>query len=166
MNTDHIESASQPNLPTRREFLKTSAAAGAALAAPALLSRRLFAAETSDTLRVGLIGCGGRGTGAAQQALTADKNAVLVAVADVFAERINSSLDTLGKQAEIAGRVQVPPEKRFVGLDGYQKLIDSGVDVVLQASPPGFRPAHVRAAVAAGKHQFVEKPVATDVAGV
>jgi len=158
-----------PSIPTRtsrREFLKSSAAAGAVLAAPALLASRAFAAENSATLRVGLIGCGGRGTGAAGQALHADKNAVLVAVADVFQEPIHKCLDSLQKDAEIAGRVQVTPEKRFVGLDAYQKLIDSGVDVVLQATPPGFRPTHVRAAVAAGKHQFVEKPVATDAAGV
>lgn len=153
-------------LPSRREFLKTSAAAGVVLAAPALLTRQAFGAESSDTLRVGLIGCGGRGTGAAGQALHADQNAVLVAVADVFPEPMTRALDSLKKDAAIAARVQVPPEKRFAGLDGYQKLIESGVDVVLQAAPPGFRPVHVAAAVAAGKHQFVEKPVATDVAGV
>lgn len=153
-------------LPSRREFLKTSAVAGAWLAAPALLPRQAFGAENSGTLRVGLIGCGGRGTGAAGQALHADQNAVLVAVADVFPEPMTRALDSLKKDAAIAARVQVPPEKRFAGLDGYQKLIESGVDVVLQAAPPGFRPVHVAAAVAAGKHQFVEKPVATDVAGV
>lgn len=153
-------------LPSRREFLKTSAVAGVVLAAPALLTRQAFGAENSDTLRVGLIGCGGRGTGAAGQALHADQNAVLVAVADVFPEPMTRALDSLKKDAAIAARVQVPPEKRFAGLDGYQKLIESGVDVVLQAAPPGFRPVHVAAAVAAGKHQFVEKPVATDVAGV
>lgn len=151
---------------SRREFLKTSAVAGVVLAAPALLTRQAFGAENSDTLRVGLIGCGGRGTGAAGQALHADQNAVLVAVADVFPEPMTRALDSLKKDAAIAARVQVPPEKRFAGLDGYQKLIESGVDVVLQAAPPGFRPVHVAAAVAAGKHQFVEKPVATDVAGV
>jgi len=156
----------RPVLTTRRQFLKNSLAAGAGAAAPALFTGRVFAGENSETLRVGLIGCGGRGTGAAQQALAADRNAVLVALADVFPEQINATLEALGKQAGVADRVQVPPEKRFVGLDAYQKLIDSGVDVVLQAAPPGFRPQHVQAAVAAGKHQFVEKPVATDVAGV
>jgi hypothetical protein len=166
MNMNHTDSTSQPQLTTRRDFLKTSAAAGAVLAAPAMLSSKVFAAENSDTLRVGLIGCGGRGTGAAGQALHADKNAVLVAMADVFPEPINKAIDTLQKDAGIAARVNVTPENRFVGLDAYQKLIDSGVDVVLQASPPGFRPVHTRAAVAAGKHQFVEKPVATDTAGV
>jgi predicted dehydrogenase len=157
---------SQSVLTTRRDFLKTSAAVGAALAAPAILTRSAFAAEGGETLRVGLIGCGGRGTGAAQQALTADKNTVLVAMADLFPEQMNKSLESLQKQVEIADRVKVTPEKQFAGLDGYQKLIDSGVDVVLQASPPGFRPMHVAAAVAAGKHQFVEKPVATDAVGV
>jgi len=148
---------------TRRAFLKKSAAA---LAAPVLLPRPLRATASGDTLRVGLIGCGGRGTGAAKNALSADKNAVLVAMADVFPEQIRNSLESLQKQADIADRVQVPPERRFTGLEGYRKLVESGVDVVLQAAPPGFRPAHVRAAVEAGKHQFVEKPVATDVAGV
>jgi predicted dehydrogenase len=166
MNTNPVAPAYPPGLPTRREFLKRSVAAGAVLAAPAILPSRALAAEGGEPLRVGLIGCGGRGTGAAGQALHADKNAVLVAVADVFPEPITKALDSLKRDAEIAARVQVPPEKRFTGLDGYQKLVDSGVDVVLQAAPPGFRPMHVRAAVAAGKHQFVEKPVATDVAGV
>ncbi len=166
MNMNQVKANSQPLVSSRRDFIKSSAAAGALLAAPAILSNKVFAAENSDTLRVGLIGCGGRGTGAAGQALHADQNAVLVAVADVFPEPITRALDSLQKDAEIAGRVKVAPEKRFVGLDAYQKLIDSGVDVVLQASPPGFRPTHVAAAVAAGKHQFVEKPVATDVVGV
>jgi myo-inositol 2-dehydrogenase / D-chiro-inositol 1-dehydrogenase len=165
MSVNYVNPTMQSNLTSRRDFLKTSAAAGAVLAAPAILSHKAFAAENSDTLRVGLIGCGGRGRGAAGQALHADKNAVLVAVADVFPEPINQALDALQKSAAIADRVKVTPEKRFVGLDAYQKLIDSGVDVVLQAAPPGFRPTHVRAAVAAGKHQFVEKPVATDAVG-
>ncbi|HEY9171346.1 MAG TPA: twin-arginine translocation signal domain-containing protein, partial [Verrucomicrobiae bacterium] len=96
-------------LPSRREFLKTSAVAGVVLAAPALLTRQAFGAENSDTLRVGLIGCGGRGTGAAGQALHADQNAVLVAVADVFPEPMTRALDSLKKDAAIAARVQVPP---------------------------------------------------------
>jgi predicted dehydrogenase len=173
MNMNQTDAPAQSNLTSRRDFLKTSAAAGAVLAAPAILTscatRKPLPSPAkmgSDTLRVGLIGCGGRGTGAAGQALHADKNAVLVAMADVFPEPINKAIDSLQKDAEIAARVKVAPEKRFMGLDAYQKLIDSGVDVVLQASPPGFRPIHTRAAVAAGKHQFVEKPVATDTAGV
>ncbi|MSU56643.1 MAG: twin-arginine translocation signal domain-containing protein [Pedosphaera sp.] len=151
-------------LTTRRNFLKTSAAAGAVLSAPAILSGRLFAGENSETLRVGLIGCGGRGSGAADQALNADKNVVLVALGDAFEEKINGSLAALQKAHP--GRVKVTPEKCFVGLDAYQKVIESGVDVVLLASPPGFRPVHLQAAVAAGKHIFCEKPMATDAPGV
>ncbi|HPY30962.1 MAG TPA: Gfo/Idh/MocA family oxidoreductase [Verrucomicrobiota bacterium] len=164
MNWGHSNFQGQPT--SRRQFLKTSAVASAALAMPAILSRNAGAAENGETLRIGLIGCGGRGTGAASQALQADPNTVLVALADAFPEPVAKSLDSLQKQKAIADRVKVPPEKQFVGLDAYQKLIDSGVDVVLQGAPPGFRPAHVRAAVIAGKHQFVEKPIATDAVGV
>lgn len=153
---------------TRREFLKTSTAAtlGGALAGPLIFSSRSAFAAAGDTLKVGLVGCGGRGTGAAGQALKADPNAVLTAVADVFAEPANRCLDSLRANAEIAPRVQVTKENAFVGLDAFQKVIDSGVDVVLLATPPGFRPQHLKAAVAAGKHVFCEKPVATDVPGV
>jgi myo-inositol 2-dehydrogenase/D-chiro-inositol 1-dehydrogenase len=151
-------------LTTRREFLGTSSALiGGAMAAPAILSGNLFAAENSSTLRVGLVGCGGRGTGAASQALHADKNVVLVAMGDAFNEKLQPALREL--QKEHPERVKVTTEKCFVGVDAYQKVIDSGVDVVLLCSPPGFRPVHFAAAVAAGKHTFCEKPMATDVAG-
>jgi predicted dehydrogenase len=159
----------QDNLTTRREFLKTSAAIGGALAAPAILPGNLFAGASGDTLRVGLIGCGGRGTGAAGQALNADKNVVLTAVGDAFEEKIQPCLSALkkdGVEKDYTERVKVTPDKCFVGLDAYQKVIDSGVDVVLLTSPPGFRPVHLAAAVKAGKHIFCEKPVATDAPGV
>jgi predicted dehydrogenase len=154
----------QDPLTTRRNFLKTSAAAGAILTSPTILSGNLFGAENSDTLRVGLVGCGGRGTGAAEQALNADKNVVLTAMGDAFEERIRSSLGELQKKHP--DRVKVNPDKCFAGLDSYQKVIDSGVDVVLLCSPPGFRPVHLKAAVEAGKHIFCEKPMATDAPGV
>lgn len=154
----------QDPLTTRRNFIKTSAAAGAILTSPTILSGNLFAAENSDTLRVGLVGCGGRGTGAAEQALNADKNVVLTAMGDAFEERIRSSLGELQKKHP--DRVKVNPDKCFAGLDSYQKVIDSGVDVVLLCTPPGFRPVHLKAAVAAGKHIFCEKPMATDAPGV
>ena len=151
-------------LTTRREFLGTSSALiGGVMAAPAILPGNLFAAENSATLRVGLVGCGGRGTGAASQALHADKNVVLVAMGDAFDEKLQPALREL--QKEHPERVKVTTEKCFVGLDAYQKVIESGVDVVLLCSPPGFRPVHFQAAVAAGKHTFCEKPMATDVAG-
>src|SRR6266850_6940977 len=157
-------SETPPTATTRREFLKTSALVGGALAAPAILPSNLFAKTNSDTLRVGLIGCGGRGSGAADQALKADNNVVLTAVGDVFEEPLQKSLQSL--QAGHPDNVKVIPEKRFVGLDAYQKVIDSGVDVVLLATPPGFRPVHLKAAIDAGKHVFCEKPMATDVPGV
>ncbi|MDB6121530.1 MAG: oxidoreductase domain protein [Pedosphaera sp.] len=149
---------------SRREFIKTSAIIGGALAAPAILPGKLFAAENSDTLRIGLIGCGNRGTGAAEQALKADKNVVITAMGDVFSDRLEQSLQSLTKA--VPGKVKVDAEHRFIGFDAYQKVIDSGVDVVLLATPPGFRPAQLKAAVAAGKHIFTEKPMAVDAPGV
>lgn len=152
------------SLSTRRDFLKTSAMVGGALAAPAILPGNLFANTNSDTLRVGLVGCGGRGTGAADQALRADKNVIITALGDAFPEPIQTAKRELLKAHP--ERMKVTPEACFVGLDAYQKVIDSGVDVVLLASPPGFRPVHLDAAVKAGKHIFCEKPVATDAPGV
>jgi predicted dehydrogenase len=152
------------NFTSRREFLKTSALVGGVLAAPAILPGKIFAAENSETLRIGLIGCGGRGSGAASQALSADKNVALVAMGDAFEDRLENSLKNL--RTSHPNKVTVTPEKCFVGLDAYQKVIDSGVDVVILATPPGFRPAHLKAAVGAGKHIFCEKPMATDAAGV
>jgi predicted dehydrogenase len=160
----NIMNTSSTNLTTRREFFKTSALAGGLLAAPAILPGKLFAKENSDTLRVGLVGCGGRGSGAADEALSADKNVILTAAGDAFEDRLQTSLKNL--RTEHGDRVQVAPDKCFVGLDAYQKVIDSGVDVVLLATPPGFRPIHLKAAIAAGKHVFTEKPMATDAPGV
>lgn len=160
-----------PNTPpaasSRRVFIKTSTAAtlGGVFAANLSFPERAFAAN-SDTLKVALVGCGGRGTGAASQALTADKNAILTAVADVFPNACQGALGALKNNAEIKDRVQVTPDTTFVGLDAFQKAINSGVDVVLLASPPGFRPQHLKAAIAAGKHVFCEKPMATDAPGV
>ena len=150
---------------TRRDFIKTSAAVGSALAVPVILSGNLFAAENSDTLRVGLVGCGGRGTGAASQALHADKNVVLTALGDAFPEPLQNCLKNLQGEKDLADKINVAPDHCFVGLDAYQKVLDSGVDVVLLCSPPGFRPVHFQAAVAAGKHIFCEKPMATDATG-
>lgn len=149
---------------SRREFLKTSVIIGGALAAPAIIPGSLFAQGKTGTLKIGLIGCGGRGSGAADNALRADNDVVLTAMGDVFEDPLNKSLQNLKKQHP--EKVKVTPETSFVGLDAFQKVIDSGVDVVLLATPPGFRPQHMKAAVAAGKHIFCEKPVATDSAGV
>ncbi|MEZ5384625.1 MAG: Gfo/Idh/MocA family oxidoreductase [Prosthecobacter sp.] len=150
---------------SRRRFLNAS---GGALLAPAILTRAgsLRAQEKADsmeTLKVGLIGCGGRGTGAAAQALTADYNTRLVAVADAFDTQIESSIKNLSTQ--FPDRVEVKPEMRFTGLDAFKKLLATDVDVVLLATPPGFRPEHLTAAVESGKHIFCEKPMAVDAAG-
>lgn len=158
---------------SRREFVR---AASAAATLPAIAggffipaSARAAMNTRQDTvLKVGVIGCGGRGTGAAMQALRADKNTVLVAMGDVFQDRIDSSLkgikEELGEAA--AAQVQVTPDKQFIGFDSYQKVIDSGVDVVLITGYPAFRPAHLKAAIAAGKHVFAEKPLAVDAPGL
>ena len=116
------------------------------------------------TLKVGLIGCGGRGTGAAVQALKADPDAVLTAMGDVFEDRLNESYQELIKEAK--DKVKVSNQNKFVGFDAYLKVIQSGVDVVLLTTPPAFRPDHLTAAVDAGKHVFCEKPVAVDAPGV
>ena len=150
---------------SRRQFLKTSSAAaiGGAFAAQLAFPQRSSAAN-SETLRIGLVGCGGRGTGAADQALNADSNVVLTAMADVFEDQLQNSLTLL--KNKLPEKVQVVPERCFVGLDAYQKVINSGVDVVVLATPPGFRPLHFKAAVDAGRHIFCEKPMATDAPGI
>jgi predicted dehydrogenase len=159
----------QMNPPTaRRHFLKQStvaALASGAIASSLPLQRTAHAAG-SDILKVGLIGCGGRGTGAAVQALRADKNVKLTAMGDAFADRIESSLAEIQKEADVRDKLDVPPDRRFAGFDAYKSVIDSGVDVVLLASPPHFRPIHLKAAVEANKHVFAEKPVAVDAPGV
>ncbi|HVJ84871.1 MAG TPA: Gfo/Idh/MocA family oxidoreductase [Caulifigura sp.] len=152
--------------PTRREFLKsTSALSATALAANFAAAPNLYAQDSQKVLKVGLVGCGGRGSGAAANALSADKYTKLVAVADVFPEHIESSLRGLKGKKEISAQVDVTDDMKFLGLDAYKKVIEN-VDVVLLASPPGFRPWHLRAAVEAGKHIFCEKPMATDAVGV
>ncbi len=152
-----------PANPTRRTFLQTSAAAAVATQLPPLRAANI----QGDKLKIGLIGCGGRGTGAASQALQADSNVELWAMGDVFPEQITKSHEILGKQfTEKPGTVNVKDERRFTGLDAYQKVLGSGIDVVLIATPGGFRPYHLRAAVEAGKHIFCEKPMAVDPAGV
>ncbi|MEN6457510.1 MAG: Gfo/Idh/MocA family oxidoreductase [Thermoguttaceae bacterium] len=164
-SASHITSAQ-----SRRNFL----IAGSTLAAAGMLSGRMPIARSahaagSDTLRIGLVGCGGRGTGAAVNAIRADKNCQLVALADVFADRLETSLQSLVKEAagmDSPQKVAVDQDHRFVGFDAADKLIQSDVDVVLLAEPPHFRPMHLKAAIDAGKHVFCEKPVAVDAPGV
>jgi len=155
----------KPESPTsRREFIQTSTAATAvgAVAFPALLR----AAPNSDKLRIGFIGCGGRGTGAAAQALKADSNVELWAMGDAFPEPIERSLAAVKSAVKDDKKFNVASDRKFVGIDAFEKVIKSGVDLVILTSPPGFRPGHLRAAVEAGKHVFTEKPMATDAPGV
>ena len=154
MNT-HITTS--PEL-TRRSFLKTTTT----LAAAASMAPGVFAAG-DDTLKVALIGCGGRGSGAADQALSTTGPIKLVAMADAFKDRLDGSYNNL--KAQHADRVDVPEENKFIGFDAYQHAI-ALADVVILTTPPGFRPSHFEEAVRQGKHIFMEKPVAVDGPGV
>lgn len=151
---------------SRREFIKT---AGLATVGSVIVPNMAWAANASpkrgsNTLKIGLIGCGGRGTAAAAEALNADPDVVLSAMADTFADSLEASYQNL--KGKFPQKVQVSGKNKFVGLDAYQKLIASDVDVVLLATPTAFRPAHLEAAVNAGKHIFCEKPFAVDAPGL
>ena len=153
---------------SRRDFLKTSAAAGGILAAGALMNVH---AAGQDALRVGMVGCGGRGTGAAEQCLRAGSltnpnvNVRLVAMGDAFRDRAESCRTLLRGVREIAAKVDVADDHIYTGLDAYQHVIQNS-DLVILATPPGFRPIHIRAAVAARKNIFTEKPVGVDGTGI
>ncbi len=149
----------------RRDFLKTSAVGATTVALASQIATRAYAAA-DDTLRIGLVGCGGRGTGAAAQALSADKNTKLVAMADAFGDNIENSLKNLQSNDSFAGRITVDDAHKFTGFDGCKNMLAAGVDVILLCSPPHFRPEHMKLAVDAGVHMFVEKPIAVDAPGV
>ena len=166
------DQSSTPSSASRRAFLST----GSALTGGALLASGASAAPlgklagmahvaNNETLRVGLIGCGGRGTGAAANALRADPNVKLVAMGDAFGDMLENSLRSLQGQGDLADKIDVPEERRFVGFDAYKQVIDN-VDVVLLATSPHFRPMHVEYAVEKDKHLFIEKPVACDMPGL
>ena len=155
---------------SRRDFMRNSAAAMGGLVAVRLPNIPGAYASSDDAIKVGIIGCGGRGTGATVQALSTSQNVKLVAMADAFRDRLDAAYDTISDadadHAElVAGKIEVPEEQKFVGFDAYKQLIPL-VDVVLIATPPGFRPIHLRAAIEADKHVFAEKPLATDAKGV
>jgi predicted dehydrogenase len=150
---------------SRRGFLEKSALLAAGTAAGLSFARSAHAAG-NDIIKIGLIGCGGRGTGAAAQALNADPATQLVAMGDAFANQLESSLKNLRADPAFASRVVVDKEHCFVGLDAYQKVLESGVDMVLLAAPGGFRPLHLKASIDAGKHVFCEKPMAVDGPGL
>jgi predicted dehydrogenase len=161
---DAIPPSDPTSSPTRRDFLKgsTAVATGAAMAAGFAVP--LVHAAGSQTLKVGLVGCGGRGSGAAEQALTADPGNKLVAVADAFQDRIDDHLAGI-KGSKLGAQVDVPRDRQYAGFDAYKQVIDQ-VDVVLLTTPPHFRPIHLAYAVQKGVHAFVEKPMAVDGPGL
>jgi predicted dehydrogenase len=165
----------KPSRTSRRDFVKqAAAAAGSLISLPVLAETSFYQASTDDSIKVALIGCGGRGTGAAMQALLTKQNVTLVAMADAFRDRIDECYNALmqddlsdwsGAAGNVKHKVKVSEETKFTGFDGYRKAIPLA-DVVILATPPGFRPIHFEEAVRQGKHVFMEKPLATDPAGV
>lgn len=160
---------------SRRAFVKQSTLIAGGLAALPLSSKaNFFNSSADDTIKVAVIGCGGRGTGAAMQAMLSKQNVKLVAMADVFRDRVDKCYKTLtqddlsdsaGITGNIKDKIAVPEENKFVGFDGYLKAIPLA-DVIILTTPPGFRPLHFEEAVKQGKHVFMEKPVATDPVGI
>ena len=147
---------------TRRKFIKTSAAISLAALAP--VGSYAFAGG-SDKIRVGLIGCGSRGTGAMRDCINSSKGIEVVAMGDLFKDRLETSLAKL-KDSPFADKVKVTEENCFVGFDAYKDVIASDVDLIILATPPHFRPEHLKAVVEADKHVFMEKPAAVDPQGV
>ncbi len=150
---------------SRRSFVEASGLALAALAAP----RQAFAIgrRTADPIRIGLVGCGGRGTGAVRDAVRASDNVQIMALGDLFPDRITSAQTgfarTVTEDPRFAAAYKVTPEKCFTGFDAYKQVLATDCDLVILATPPGFRAEQLLAAVNAGKHVFTEKPVAVDV---
>ena len=158
----------------RREFVRQGTLIAGGLMAAPLLSRANYFSGADDTIKVALVGCGGRGTGAAMQALLTRQNVKLVAMADAFRDRLDDCYKALtaddisdwsGVKGNVKARVDVPEVRKFTGFDAYMKAIPLA-DVVILTTPPGFRPIHFEEAVRQGKHIFMEKPVATDPTGV
>jgi predicted dehydrogenase len=155
---------------SRREFVKQSSLlAGGLVAAPFLSHAGGYFNSVDDTIKIALVGCGGRGTGAAMQAMLTKQNVKLVAMADAFRDRLDSAYvaltDENSEEGNVKAKVAVPEANKFVGFDAYQKAI-ALADVVILTTPPGFRPIHFEEAIRQGKHVFMEKPVATDPAGI
>jgi len=169
-NLDHHKLQEEEG-PSRRQFMGTSAAVSAtALAAGSLVGPGTQPAygyhqAVNDTVKIGLVGCGGRGRSALKNALKADNRVVITALADAFGDQIESCKETIAR-GNFADRLQVKNDHMFTDFDCYQKIMETDIDVVLLCSPPHFRPMQMEAAVAAGKHIFCEKPIATDAPGV
>jgi myo-inositol 2-dehydrogenase/D-chiro-inositol 1-dehydrogenase len=149
--------------PSRRDFLKTAAVAaiGTTLAGQQL--HGAYAAG-SDAIRIGLIGCGGRGTGAVENAIEGAEGVTLVAMGDAFRDRLEESRTRLRKN--LGAKIDVPDDRTFVGFDAFERVLKTDANYIILATPPGFRPQHLKAAVAAGKNTFTEKPVAVDGPGI
>jgi predicted dehydrogenase len=145
---------------TRRDFIKTAAATAGLMAS----GNFAFAHSASEIIRVGLIGCGGRGTGAAKDCVESSPGVEIVALGDLFQDRLDQCKERL--RTAIGERFKVADERCFAGFDAFKNVIAGDIDLVVLATPPAFRPAHLRAAIEAGKHVFMEKPVAVDPAGV
>lgn len=151
---------------TRREFVKGSTAIAATVVAGPLI-RSAAAQQSAYRLKIGVIGCGGRGTGAAINALEASNDTQIIALADVFQDRLNGCRSNLQSRTDkFPGRINIADDHCFVGFDAYKQLLETDVDLVILATPPHFRPIHLNAAVERGKHAFIEKPVAVDPVGV
>ncbi|MBT32869.1 MAG: dehydrogenase [Thalassobius sp.] len=152
----------------RRSFVKNSAvAAGGIILSPFAANASGYFSSVDDTIKIALVGCGGRGTGATVQALSTKENVKLVAMADAFKDRLDKSYENILAQEtyDATAKVDVKDETKFIGFEAYKEAIDMA-DVVILATPPGFRPIHFEYAVEQGKHIFMEKPVATDVPGI
>ncbi len=164
MSNDQKQGTSDKH--SRRDFLKTTAigAATAGVASTLSIARSAHAAG-QEVVKIGFIGCGGRGTGACRDALVAKGPNKLVMMADVFKDRLERSLQNLRRVEGIQDKIDVPPERQFIGFDAFQKVLNSDVDMVLLTTPPGFRPMMYKAAVEAGKHVFMEKPCCVDGPG-
>ncbi|MFH1745847.1 MAG: Gfo/Idh/MocA family oxidoreductase [Planctomycetota bacterium] len=157
---------------SRRDFLLTAAAAagttvvtGCATTSRTQTSPIIWpAGRSAERLRVGLIGCGGRGTGAAKDCVTSSPNVQIVALGDLFRDRLDGCLKNL-TEAELGEKIDVTPDRCFTGFDNYLGVLACDLDMVILATPPGFRPPHLKAAIEAGKHVFMEKPVCVDPIG-
>ncbi len=171
---------------SRRDFIRASATAAAGVGLTALAGCEQSQDQSmaskvhtsgSDKIRVGLIGCGGRGTGAMANCVKSSPGIEVYAMGDVFKDRLDSSFRSLknyrpDEEDAYSGagippeKFNVPKERQFVGFDAFEKVIACDVDMVILATPPGFRPQHLKAAIEAGKHVFMEKPVAVDPVGI
>lgn len=151
---------------SRRDFLKSTAAAAVLVGAGSFALGQGAHAAGSDVIKIGVIGCGGRGTGAAVNCATANSGVKIVAIGELFQDRLDDAYKNLTGNKDIKDKVDISKDRCFVGFDAYKKVLACGVDMVILATPPGFRPIHFEAAVEAGKHVFMEKPVAVDAPGV